>query len=173
MFTTNALTNVFTDVLRRVTSSPTCSRNEMAWRVNVLRWGLGFIYLWFGGLKLFPGLSSAEMLAGTSVEIMSFGLLTPDLSLPLLGLWEAAIGLALLADRFRRTAIFSLYAHAAGTFLPLAILPELTWSRPPIAASLEGQYIFKNLVTIGGALVISAMTCAKDKIDCSGGKSAV
>ena len=149
-----------------IAASPACSRNTLMWRVDILRWALGFIYLWFGGLKLFPGLSSAEHLAGTTLEMMTFGYLTPAFSLPLLGLWEAAIGLALLTGKFQRGAVISVYLHAAGTILPLFLLPELTWSTPPIAASLEGQYIFKNLVTVGGALVISAMTCSTAPDSC-------
>lgn len=117
--------------------------------------GLGFIYVWFGLLKLFPGLSSAEAIAGASIELMSFGHLQPEVSLPILGLAEAMIGAALLTDRFLRLAILSIYFHVAGTLVPLVLLTEMTWSRPPIAASLEGQYIFKNVVTVGAALVIS------------------
>ncbi len=149
-------------LLRRMLASPACNVGEMTWRVNVLRWGLGFIYLWFGGLKLFPGFSSAELLAGSSIELLSLGLLTPDVSLPLLGLWEAAIGLSLLTGWYQRAGVICIYLHVAGTFLPLVLLPELTWSKPPLAASLEGQYIFKNLVTIGGALVIGAMNCSSN-----------
>lgn len=137
-------------------ASPVCEREKVSWRVRLLRFGLGFIYLWFGVLKFFPNLSSAEQLAGTTIELMSFGLLTPDLSLPLLALWETGIGLALLTGKFQRAAVFSLYFHVAGTLAPLFLLPEQTWSAPPFAASLEGQYIFKNLVTVAAALVISA-----------------
>lgn len=153
---------------RLLTASPICNRNEIAWRVNFLRWGLGFIYLWFGGIKFFPGLSSAEGLAGSTIEIMTLGYLTPHLSLPLLGVWETAIGLALLTGKFQRWAILSLYVHVGGTLLPLVLLPELTWSMPPLAASLEGQYIFKNLITVGGALVVSAMTCSDSTSRCPG-----
>ena len=133
-----------------------CDKEKMTQRVKLLRWGLGFIYLWFGFLKFFPHLSSAEQLAGTTIEMMSFGILTPNISLPVLGLWETGIGLALLTRRFQRLALFSLYFHIAGTLLPLFLLPEQTWKLPPFAASLEGQYIFKNLVTIGAVLVISS-----------------
>ncbi len=149
--------NSILGVSKRVLA-PACTPDEMSWRVNVLRWGLGFIYLWFGVLKLFPGLSSAEAIAGASIELMSFGLLQPEVSLPLLGLAEAIIGAALLTDRFLRLAILSIYFHVAGTLVPLVLLPEMTWSRPPIAASLEGQYIFKNIVTVGAALAISMKT---------------
>ena len=135
---------------------PACEREKINRRITFLRLGLGFIYLWFGALKFFPALSSAEQFAGTTIELMSFGLLTPDLSLPLLALWETAIGLSLLSGKFQRIALFSIYFHVAGTLAPLFLLPEQTWSMPPFAASLEGQYIFKNLVTVGAALVINA-----------------
>ena len=143
-------------------AAPVCQQNKINRSVNFLRRGLGFIYLWFGALKFFPNLSSAEHLAGATIEMMSFGCLTPDISLPLLAVWETAIGLALLAGKFERVAILSLYFHVAGTLAPLVLLPEQTWSTPPVAASLEGQYIFKNLITVGAALVINAtLECRK------------
>ena len=145
-------------------SASTCQQNKINRSVNFLRWGLGFIYLWFGALKLFPNLSSAEHLAGATIEMMSFGYLTPDISLPLLAVWETVIGLALLTGKFERTAILSLYFHIAGTFAPLVLLPGQTWSTPPVAASLEGQYIFKNLVTIGAAMVIAATQGCRKKV---------
>jgi uncharacterized membrane protein YphA (DoxX/SURF4 family) len=145
---------VITNYFFRLPSA--CERKKINWRVNFLRWGLGFIYLWFGVLKFFPNLSSAEQLAGTTIELMSFGFLTPNISLPMLALWETAIGLALLTGKFQRIAIFSIFFHVAGTLAPLFLLPEQTWSAPPFAASLEGQYIFKNLITVGAALVINA-----------------
>ena len=146
--------------VRRLTEwfapAESCNSNKINRSVKYLRWGLGFIYLWFGMLKFFPSLSSAEGIAGATIEMMSFGLVTPHISLPLLAFWESLIGLALLTGKFQRAAIFSLYFHVAGTLAPLLLLPEQTWSTPPIAASLEGQYIFKNLVTIGAGLVIDA-----------------
>ncbi len=156
----------FTEIfnfLRAFFAAPeVCEREKISWRVNFLRWGLGFIYLWFGALKFFPDLSSAEQIAGTTVEMMSFGFLTPAVSLPLLAVWETLIGLSLLTGKFQRAAIFSLYFHIAGTLTPLVLLPEQTWRTPLVAASLEGQYIFKNLVTFGAALVISsAQSCRK------------
>lgn len=143
-------------IRERFTGPSACRPRDVSRSVGFLRRGLGFIYLWFGFLKFFPELSSAEHLAGATIEMMSFGVLAPHISLPLLALWETLIGLALLAGKFRRAAVYSIYFHVAGTFAPLFLLPEITWSAPPFAASLEGQYIFKNLITIGAALVINA-----------------
>lgn len=36
-----------------------------------------------------------------------------------------------------------------GTFLPLVLLPEVTFVQFPYALTIEGQYIIKNLVMIG------------------------
>ena len=43
-----------------------------------------------------------------------------------------------------------------GTFLPLVLLPQVCWDVFPFGLTLEGQYIIKNLVVIGAALVIGS-----------------
>ena len=43
-----------------------------------------------------------------------------------------------------------------GTFLPLVLLPEVCFISIPFNLTLEGQYIVKNLVIIGSALVIGS-----------------
>ena len=42
--------------------------------VLALRLSLGVIFLWFGLLKFFPGLSPAQSLAADTIAILSFGL---------------------------------------------------------------------------------------------------
>lgn len=150
--------------LKWLNAESACQQNEINRSVNFLRWALGFIYLWFGALKFFPNLSSAEDLAGTTIEMMTFGFLIPAVSLPLLAVWETAIGAALLTGKFQRAAILSLYFHVAGTLAPLVLLPEQTWNTPLLAASLEGQYIFKNLVTVGAAMVIATTKECRKKL---------
>jgi hypothetical protein len=44
-----------------------------------------------------------------------------------------------------------------GTFLPLLLLPEVCYSGSPWNLTLEGQYIVKNLVIIGAALVLGGV----------------
>jgi hypothetical protein len=43
-----------------------------------------------------------------------------------------------------------------GTFLPLVLLPEVCFISFPFNLTLEGQYIVKNLVLIGAAMVVGA-----------------
>ena len=124
--------------------------------VLLTRIALGLIYTWFGALKFFPALSPAEELASRTIEQISFGRLGPPASLYLLALWEVAIGLGLLAGRFLRVTLFLLFLQMAGTLLPLVLFPERTFTALPYAPTLEGQYIIKNLVLIGAALVVGA-----------------
>jgi uncharacterized membrane protein YphA (DoxX/SURF4 family) len=124
--------------------------------VPVLRVSLGVVFLWFGALKLVSGLSPAEELAARTIEQLSFGLIGPAVSVPLLGAWEAAIGLGLLTGRFLRATLLLLALQMAGTFTPLLLFPEETFSRFPFAPTLEGQYIIKNIVLIGAAMVVGA-----------------
>jgi uncharacterized membrane protein YphA (DoxX/SURF4 family) len=122
----------------------------------VLRISLGIVFLWFGALKLVSGLSPAEDVAARTIEQLTFGLVGPAVSVPVLGAWEALIGLGLLSGRFLRATLLLLAVQMAGTFAPLLLFPEETFTRFPIAPTLEGQYIIKNIVLIGAAMVVGA-----------------
>ena len=124
--------------------------------VPVLRIGLGVVFLWFGFLKFFPDLSPAEKLAGRTIEAITFGAIGPSLSLPILAAWESLIGLGLITGRFLRATLFLLAVQMAGTLLPLVLFPAETFSQFPYAPTLEGQYIIKNVVLIGAAMVVGA-----------------
>jgi uncharacterized membrane protein YphA (DoxX/SURF4 family) len=124
--------------------------------VPVLRIGLGVVFLWFGVLKFFPGASPAETLAARTIEQLSGGLVGPGVSLPILAAWESLIGLGLLAGRFMRATLFLLALQMLGTLTPLVLFPGETFTTFPIAPTLEGQYIIKNVVIIGAAMVVGA-----------------
>ncbi|NNE71618.1 MAG: DoxX family protein [Rhodothermales bacterium] len=117
----------------------------------IMRVSLGIVFLWFGLLKLFPGLSPAEALVRNTVYFVD-----PDLFLPVLAIWEALIGIGLIMGRFMRTTLLLLFLQMPGTALPLVVLPEVVWTQFPFGLTLEGQYIIKNLVLIGAALVLGA-----------------
>ena len=65
----------------------------------VLRFAVGIVFLWFGALKLFPGASPAEDLAGRTIETLTLGLVPMSVALPILGIWEVAIGVGLIVGR--------------------------------------------------------------------------
>ena len=121
--------------------------------VLLLRVSLAIVFCGFGALKLFPGASPAEHLAGETISSISFGLLKPLLSLPLLGLFEIAIGLGVLIVPRARFTIPALLAHLAGTLTPLGLFPQETFAHFPIP-TLVGQYILKNVVLVAAALAI-------------------
>lgn len=124
--------------------------------VLLLRISLGIIFFWFGVLKFFPGMSPAQDLAERTIELLSFGIVKPALSIPVLAAWECLIGLGLLTGRFLRATLFLLAAQMVGTLTPLALFPAEVFTRIPYAPTLEGQYIIKNAVLVSAAIVIGA-----------------
>jgi uncharacterized membrane protein YphA (DoxX/SURF4 family) len=121
-----------------------------------LRVSLGIIFLWFGILKFFPGLSPAEDLAISTIRLMTFGIIGDQVILSGLALLETAIGAGLLFGWFMRVTLFLLFVQMAGTFLPILFFPQEIFSRFPYALTLEGQYIVKNLIIVSAGIVIGA-----------------
>ena len=124
--------------------------------VPVVRVALGIVFLWFGALKFFPNLSPAQDLAARTIEALTAGAVQPAVSLPVLGAWESLVGIGLVLNRWMRGVLVLLAVQMAGTFTPLVLFPSETWNVFPIAPTLEGQYIIKNLVLIGAAMVVGA-----------------
>ena len=124
--------------------------------VPTLRIALGVVFLWFGVLKFFPNLSPAETLVGRTIEVLTLGVVKPGVSLPVLAAWESVIGLGLILGRGLRGILFLLAVQMAGTFTPLLLFPQETFSTFPFVPTLEGQYILKNIVLIGAAMVVGA-----------------
>jgi uncharacterized membrane protein YphA (DoxX/SURF4 family) len=124
--------------------------------ISLLRVSLGIIFLWFGGLKLLPGLSPAEGLVGATIGKLSLGLVEPKVAVAILAVWETGIGFALVLGVQLRIALALLFLQMAGTLTPLLLFPAQTFSRFPFAPTMEGQYILKNLVLISGAIVVGA-----------------
>jgi uncharacterized membrane protein YkgB len=124
--------------------------------IRLLRFSLGIVFLWFGVLKFFPGLSPAQSLAGDTMSLLSFGLLSSDTAVLILAAWECLIGLGLLTGYFLRVTLALLWLQMLGTVTPLFLFPELCFTVVPIAPTLEGQYIIKNMVLIAAGIVIGA-----------------
>lgn len=142
--------NIFDSADRRITEW--MARNG----ITLLRVALGIIFFWFGILKFFHNLSEAEDLAGRTISLLSFGFISPLVSMPILAAWECAIGLGLIFGKFLRFTLLLMFLQMPGTFLPLVFFMSETWKEFPYAPSLEGQYIIKNLVLLGAGIVIGA-----------------
>ena len=116
----------------------------------VLRYSLSLTFIWFGALKLIGNSPAADLVTKTVYWI------DPDIFIPILGYWEVAIGLCILYRPLIRIGLFLLALQMPGTFLPLILLPEVCFSSLPFGLTLEGQYIVKNLVLIGAALIVGS-----------------
>jgi len=124
--------------------------------VTFARAALGTVFFWFGALKFFPGLSPAEQLAARTIERITFGLVTSRVSLPILATWECVIGIGLFTGVALRATLLLLFVQMLGTLLPLVLFPTETFVIFPVAPTLEGQYIIKNVVLISAAIVVGA-----------------
>jgi len=133
---------------------------ELMGRIGMpfLRIGIGIIFIWFGLLKPLGLSPAAELLANTVYWW------TPEIVVPAIGWWEVAIGVTFLIPQLTRVAIFLLAIQMPGTFLPLVLLPEVCFTVIPWGLTLEGQYIVKNLVIIGAALVIGSTIETKRRL---------
>ena len=124
--------------------------------LTFLRISLGIVFLWFGVLKFFPGMSPADDLAAWTIQKLTGGLVRPPISVPVLAAWECLIGLGLLFGVFLRAVILLLMVQMLGTLTPLVLFPETVFEHVPYAPTLEGQYIIKNAVLISAAIVLGA-----------------
>lgn len=121
-----------------------------------LRLSVGIIFLWYGFLKFFPDVSSAESIATRTIEMLSFGIISGKSAMIILATWETLIGLGLISGYFLRETLLLLFMQMAGTLTPLFLFPAETFTIFPWVPTLEGQYIFKNLVIIAAGIVIGA-----------------
>ena len=114
----------------------------------IMRYAIGWLFIWFGALKV-VGISPAEDLIEATVVLIA-----PEVFIPLLGVWEVTIGICFLVKPLLRLGILLLFLQLPGTFLPMVFLPQAVYTVFPYGLTVEGQYIVKNLVIIGAALVI-------------------
>ena len=115
---------------------------------------LGLVYLWFGALKFVPGLSPAEDLAKNTIDILTFSIIPPSVSIILLAIWETVIGAFLVLNRASRIVIIIGLVHIFLTFTPLLFFPGESFNIIPVGLTLVGQYIIKNFVFIAAYLFL-------------------
>lgn len=124
--------------------------------LRLLRISVGVVFLWFGFLKFFPGLSPAQTLATDTMHLLSFGMVPSHVALLILATWECVIGIGLVFGLHLRVTLFLLWLQMLGTLTPLVLFPSLCFTRFPYAPTLEGQYIIKNFVLITAGIAIGA-----------------
>ena len=121
-----------------------------------MRLSIGIIFFWFGILKFFDGLSPAEGIATKTIDTITFGLLSEKTILYGLATWEVLIGIGLIFNLLMRETLLLLFLQMVGTFMPVFLFPEEVFHVFPIALTIEGQYIVKNLVIISAGIALGA-----------------
>ncbi|MBS0630195.1 MAG: hypothetical protein JSS30_08260 [Verrucomicrobia bacterium] len=116
--------------------------------ITILRLSMSIIYIWYGALKI-VGISPAEELVFRATHWIG----THNFVI-ILGFFEVLIGLFLGIKKFLKLGLLFLFLQFPGTFLPLFLNPEDCFTIIPFGLTLEGQYIFKNLILISAGLVL-------------------
>lgn len=128
---------------------------------RLLALSIGIVYLWFGTLKYFPNVSPAEDLARNTIDILSFHLIPSNVSIILLAIWETLVGVLLILNVARRTAIILALTHMVFTFFPLLFFTDQAFGNTPFQLTLVGQYIVKNLIIIAALLALYKLPTTK------------
>jgi putative oxidoreductase len=121
--------------------------------VDMLRISLGVVFLAFGALKFFPGVSPAEDLAVRTVEALTLGVVPGAAALLLTAMMECFVGLTLLTGKLLRTGLAVLGVSLIGIMSPLVLFFTDLF---PGAPTLEAQYVFKDIVLAAAVLVVAA-----------------
>lgn len=126
--------------------------------VSALRIAVGLVFFGFGVLKYLPGVSPAENLTKATTDILFFGLVPGNVAIVMIATLECFIGLCLLANRGMRVALWLLTVQFVGILSPLVVLPGRLFSGLHHAPTLEGQYVLKDIILVGAAMVIAAVS---------------
>ncbi len=112
------------------------------------RQALAVIFLWFGALKVVGESPIAELVSRT------LPFLPRQAALVGLGWLEIAIGVCFLFRRTVRIALVLLLLQLPGTFASAFMAPELCFNGNPFLLTLEGEFVVKNLLIVGAALLL-------------------
>ena len=122
--------------------------------ITALRVSLGLVFLGFGVLKFFPGVSPAQELVERTLDALTFGIVGPTAALLLTAIMETFIGLTLITGWFLRTGLVVLAGALVGIMSPLVLFyDELFLAGGP---TLTAQYVLKDIVLACAAAVIGA-----------------
>jgi uncharacterized membrane protein YkgB len=122
---------------------------------TILRLSMGLIFLGFGLLKFFPGVSPAEGMAVATFDQLTLGLLPDDVSRLFVATFETVLGVLLLTGWLPLITLGLLAMQLVGILSPLVLLTNELFAGPAGAPTLEGQYVLKDLILAAAALVIA------------------
>ena len=128
----------------------------VAHSIALLRIGMGIIFLGFGVLKFFPGISPIEDLATRTTHILTLGLLSGHKAMDFVAGLECIIGVCFLTGRFLRVGVWLMALQMIGAMSPLIIFPGELFIKPYYAPTLAAQYIIKDIILVAAGMVIAS-----------------
>lgn len=121
--------------------------------VPALRIALGVIFVWFGALKVIGKSPIADLVASM------LPMLPADVVVIGLGAFEVVAGLLIILGVLVPWVCAAVVAHLGATFLVGVVYPAVVFTDGnPFLATMEGEFIAKNLVLIAAALVVAAFS---------------
>jgi len=122
--------------------------------IAFLRISIGIIFLWFGFIKYFHGLSPIEDLAVHTARVLTFNLFSDNAMAGGLATLECLIGIGLLTGKFLRITLLLLLVQLVGAISPVFIFPAEVFNIIPVVPTLAGQYIIKDIVIISAGILL-------------------
>jgi len=122
--------------------------------VTALRISLGVVFLGFGVLKFFPGMSPAAELAERTIGALTLGHVGPTPALLLTAIMETFVGLTLVTGVFLRAGLVVLAGALVGIMSPLVLFFHELF--PAGGPTLTAQYVLKDIVLACAAGVVGA-----------------
>ncbi len=147
------LTNLFDQFDRLDTR---INRWLVAYSILLLRIGMGIIFLGFGVLKFFPGISPIESLATRTTTVLTLGVFAGHGAMDFVAALECIIGICFISGRFLRVGVWLMAAQMIGAMSPLLIYPGELFPGPLHAPTLAAQYIIKDIVLVAAGMVIAS-----------------
>lgn len=130
------------------------------WLVNnsilLLRISMGLVFVGFGVLKFFNGISPIESLATRTTTVLTMGVFAGHSAMIFVASLECVIGLCFLTGMFLRVGVWLLALQMIGAMSPLLIYPTELFPGPMHAPTLAAQYIIKDIILIAAGMVIAS-----------------
>jgi len=120
------------------------------WSITALRLALGWVFLWFGALKIFANSPVTSLIQET------YTFLPVNIFVSVLGVWEIFVGIGIILKRALRLVLVLLGIHLIGTFTAIWLNPRLFFVQGfPFCLTVDGEFVMKNVVFITAAFVIA------------------
>jgi uncharacterized membrane protein YkgB len=124
--------------------------------IALLRISIGIIFLWFGFIKYFPGLSPIEDLALRTTRVLTFEMFSENAMAKGLATLECLIGIGLITGKFLRATLLLLLLQLIGAISPVLIFTSEVFKIIPLVPTLAGQYIIKDIIIISAGILIGS-----------------